>query len=87
MYLVRELEPFVKSRATMFVRTPFELIKVIGLVLYGFAHGVIANIIVEAFTVCKYVDIVVNALISRDKLFSQYIFIPHGPCLLRRSNL
>jgi hypothetical protein len=33
--------------------------------------------------VCKYVDIVVDALISKDKLFSRYISIPHGPCLLR----
>jgi hypothetical protein len=31
----------------------------------------------------KYVDIVVNALISKDKLFSRYIFISHGSCLLR----
>jgi hypothetical protein len=34
MYLVRELEPFVKSRATTFVKAPFELRKVIGLMLY-----------------------------------------------------
>jgi hypothetical protein len=33
--------------------------------------------------VCTYVDIVVDALISRDKLFSQYIFILHAPRLLR----
>jgi predicted small secreted protein len=38
---------------------------------------------VGASTMCKYVDVVINALISRDKLFSQYIFIPHGACLLR----
>jgi len=31
MYLVRELEPFVKSRAIMFVRATLELRKVIGL--------------------------------------------------------
>jgi hypothetical protein len=34
MYLVRELETFVKFRAIMFVRAPLEPIKVIGLVLY-----------------------------------------------------
>jgi hypothetical protein len=88
MYLVRELETFVKFRAIMFVRAPLEPIKVIGLVLYWFAHGVSANIIVdrfnvEAFIVHKYVDIVVYVLISKDKLFSQYIFIPCGPHLLR----
>jgi hypothetical protein len=70
------LEPFVKSRATTFVKAPFELRKVIGLMLYWFAHGVSANIIVDRFNVgasamCKYVDVVINALISRDKLFSQ----------------
>jgi hypothetical protein len=88
MYLVRELEPFVKSRATMFVKAPFELRKAIGLVLYQLAYVVSANIIADRFNVlasteCKCVDIIVNALISRDKLFSRYISIPHGPHLLR----
>jgi len=69
MYLVRELEPFVNSRAIIFVRAPLEL------VLYQFAHGVNANIIVDrfnvgAFTMRKYVDIVVDALIFKDKCFS-----------------
>jgi hypothetical protein len=31
MYLVSELEPFVKSRITMFVRAPLEPRKAIGL--------------------------------------------------------
>ncbi len=88
IYLIRELEPFVKSRATMFVRAPLELRKVIGLVLHWFAHGVNANIIVDRFnvgasTMHKYVDILVDALISRDKFFSWCIFIPHGPHLFR----
>jgi hypothetical protein len=72
----------------MFVKAPLQPRKVIGLLLYQYAHGVNANIIVdqfnvEVFTMCKYVDIVVNALISKDKLFNQYIFISHGPHLLR----
>jgi hypothetical protein len=59
----------------MFVQASLEPIKAIGLVLYRFAHGVSANIIanrinVGASTMRKYVDIVVNALISKDKLFS-----------------
>ncbi len=32
---------------------------------------------------CKYIDIVIDVLNFRDKLFSRYIFISHGPCLLR----
>ncbi len=57
------------------------------MVLYQFAHGVSANIIVRrfnvgVFTMCKYVDIVVDALIFKDKLFNQYIFIPHDSRLL-----
>jgi hypothetical protein len=44
-------------------------------VLYQFAHGFSANIIakrfnVGAFIMHKYVDIVIDVLISRDKLFS-----------------
>jgi hypothetical protein len=58
----------------MFVRAPLEPIKAIGLVYYQIAHGVNANIIINRFNVGgsilhKYVDIVVDALISRDKLF------------------
>jgi hypothetical protein len=59
----------------MFVKAPLEPRKVIGLLLYQYAHGVSANIIVdkfnvEVFTMRKYVDIIVNVLISKDKLFS-----------------
>jgi hypothetical protein len=44
-------------------------------VLYQFTHGVNANIIVDrfnvgAFTMRKYVDIVVDFLIFRDKFFN-----------------
>jgi hypothetical protein len=38
---------------------------------------------VKAYTMCKYVDIVIDVLIFGDKLFSRYIFISHSPCLLR----
>jgi hypothetical protein len=49
-------------------------------VLYQFAHGVNVNIIVDkfnvgAFIMCKYVDIFINVLIFKDKLFSQYYFM------------
>jgi hypothetical protein len=62
MYMVKKLGPFVKSRAIMFVKAPLEHRKVIGLLLYRFAHGVSANIIanrfnVEVSTMLKYVDI------------------------------
>jgi len=32
---------------------------------------------------CRYVDIVINVLIFKDKLFSRYIFILHGICLFK----
>jgi len=88
IYLVRKLEPFVKFKVTMFDRAPLELRKAIRLVLCRYAHGVNANIIVnrfnvKAYTMCKYVDIVIDVLIFRDKLFIRYIFISHSPCLLR----
>ncbi len=38
---------------------------------------------VEAFTMPKYVDIVVDALIFKNKLLNQYIFIPHDLCFRR----
>jgi len=51
--------------------------KTIMLMLYWFAHGVNVNIIVDklnvgAFIVCKYFDIVIDALNFKDKLFSKY---------------
>ncbi len=47
-YLVKELESFVKFRATMFARAPLEPRKAIGLVLYQFANywvGVISIVL------------------------------------------
>jgi hypothetical protein len=41
MYLVRELGPLVKFRVIMFVKAPLEPRKVIGLLLYRFAHGLV----------------------------------------------
>ncbi len=53
----------------MFVNAPLKLGKTIGLVLYSFAYGANANIIVNrfnvgAFTMHKYVDIVINVLVD-----------------------
>jgi hypothetical protein len=75
MHLVKKLELFVKSRATMFSIAPLEIKKAIGLMLYRSTHGVNANSIVDRFnvgasTMHKYVDIVVDVLISKNKLFS-----------------
>jgi hypothetical protein len=58
----------------MFVNAPLKLGKTIGLVLYSFAYGANANIIVNrfnvgAFTMHKYVDIVINVLVSKDGFF------------------
>lgn len=51
IYLVRKFKPFIKFRTIMFVRTPLEPKKVIGLMLHWFGHGVNANIIVYRFNV------------------------------------
>jgi hypothetical protein len=64
MYLVKKLNLFVNFRVIVFVITLLELLKVIGLVLYQFFHGLSANIMVDRFNVvvfmmCEYVDIVV----------------------------
>jgi hypothetical protein len=65
------LEPFVKYKVIMIINAPLKLGKTIGLVLYWFADGANANIIANrftlgAFTMLKYVDIVINALVSND---------------------
>jgi len=51
MYLVKELEHFVKSKAIMFVTSLLEPIKDIGFMLYWFVHGISANIIAIIFNV------------------------------------
>ncbi len=56
------------------------------MVLYQFVDGVSANIMVDRFNVvvfmmCEYVDIVVDFLISKDKLFSWYIFTLNDSCV------
>jgi hypothetical protein len=86
MYLVKGLQPFVKP--IMFVKAPLKRKKAFEVVLYRFVHEVNANIIVNRFNVPifimhKYVDIVVDALIFKNKLLNQYILIPHDLCLHR----
>jgi hypothetical protein len=51
--------------------------------IYRFAHGFSATHMVDQFnvaalTIKKYVDIVCNVLIDKDKLFIKYINIPLG---------
>ena len=76
--LVLELEPYVRSNATQFVRAPVSMEKMVVLVLYKFAPSVNACVInVGASTVRKYVAIVVDAPMPHEKLFDEYIYILH----------
>ena len=88
MYLVSELEPYLQSTSIHFVRAPLEIRKAVGIVLYRLAHGITAEIIADRFnvgasTVRKYMGIVLDALVSRDKLFGKYISVPSGARLDR----
>jgi hypothetical protein len=58
----------------MFVKAPLKPKKAIEVVLFRFVHGYNANMIVNRFNVGifvmhKYVDIVVDALILKNKLY------------------
>ena len=62
----------MQSTSIHFVRAPLKIRKAIGIVLYHFAHRITGEIIVDkinvgASTVRKYMRIVLNALVSRDK--------------------
>ena len=88
MYLVSELEPYLQSTSIHFVRAPLEFRKVVSIVLYRLAHGITAKIIADRFnvgasTIRKYMRIVLDALVSRDKLFGKYISVPSGARLDR----
>jgi DNA-binding NarL/FixJ family response regulator len=88
MYLVSKLEPYLQSTSIHFVRAPLEIRKTVGIVLYRLAHGITAKIIADRFnvgasTVRKYMRIVLDALVSRDKLFGKYISVPSGARLDR----
>jgi hypothetical protein len=81
MYLVSELEPYLKSIFIHFVRAPLEIRKVVSIVLYHLAYGITTKIIADRFnvgasTIRKYMRIALNALVSRDKLFGKYISVP-----------
>jgi len=88
MYLVFELEPYLRSSLIYFVCTSLEIRKVVGKVLYYLAHGITTEIIrykfnVGASIIRKYIKIVLYALESRKKLFGKYISVPSGVCLNR----
>ena len=88
MYLVSKLEPYLQSTSIHFVRTPLEIRKVVGIVLYCLAHGSTAEIIAHRFnigasTIRKYMRIVLDALVFRDKLFGKYISVSSGAHLDR----
>ena len=80
--LLLELEPYVRSSGTQFTRPLLSMKKVVAMVMYKFTHVVSAPIMAERFnvgalTVRKYVDIVVDAFVSHEKLFDKYIYILH----------
>jgi len=64
-----------------------EIRKIVTCVIYNFAYGHSAEHMEDCFkigasTIRKYVDIVYDILTNEDKLFSKYISIPSGDCLL-----
>jgi len=88
MYLVSELEPYLESTSIYFVRVLLEIRKAVGIVLYRLAHRITAEIKTDRFNVGasivrKYMRIVLNALVSRDKVFGKYISVPSSARLDR----
>lgn len=83
MYLLSELESYVKSKYVKHVRAPIESQKAIALAIYRLAHGTSATEMKDCFgvrvsTIPKYLDIVVNALTDSNKLLAKNIFLPQG---------
>jgi hypothetical protein len=70
MYFIRELKLFVKLKAIMFVKIPLRSKK-------AGVNNIANRFNVGIFNMCKYVDIIVVIVISRDKLFSHFIFMFH----------
>jgi hypothetical protein len=59
---------------------------IMALLIYQFAHGFNVTHTADRFnvgasTIKKYVDIVYDVLIDKDKLFNKYINIPSSQCL------
>ena len=82
-HLVYMLTPYLKSQCTHLVRPQLEIRKIVAIVLYRFVHGhsldhIADRLQVGGSTVRKYIDIVCDILVDRDKLFSHYISIPTG---------
>jgi hypothetical protein len=83
--LVLELTPFLQLSCLNPIRSQLETKKIVAIVIYQFAHGFSAThmdlvlmdrLNVSASIIRKYVDIVYDVLIDKDKLFSKYISIP-----------
>jgi hypothetical protein len=84
--LVLKLTPFLLQVVLNPIRAQLEIRKIVIIVIYQFAHGFNATHMADQFnvgasTIRKYVDILCNVVIDKNKLFSKYINIPLGQCL------
>jgi hypothetical protein len=84
--LVLELTSFLQSSCLNLVRPQLKIKKIMAIVIYRFVHGFSATHMADQFNVGasiirKYVDIVYDVLIDKDKLFNKYISILLGQYL------
>ena len=78
--LLNMLTPFLRSMCVNQVRPKMEIEKIVACVIYRFAHGHSSKHMADCFTIGastirKYVDIICNMLVDKDKLFSHCISI------------
>ncbi len=75
--LVLELTPFLQSSCPNLIRPQLKIRKIVAIVIYRLAHAfnvthMVVRFNVGASTIRKYVDIVYDVLIDKEKLFSKY---------------
>jgi hypothetical protein len=83
--LVLELTHFSHLNSLNLVRPQLNIKKIVGIVIYRFAHGSSATYMVNPFNegasiIKKYVDIICHVLTNKKKLLNKYINIPSSQC-------
>ncbi len=73
MYIYNRVETFCQIKSYYVCQNTIEVLK-----SYRVGVNIIANRFnVGIFNMCKYVDIIVDIIIFKDKLFSHFIFMFH----------
>ncbi len=79
---IQQITPFI-THSPIFVWEPFPIHKVVKIVLYRLIHGIRSKLMVNLYnldvsTIQKYINIMCEILLDKDKIYKIYIHLPIG---------